>query len=134
MPGVHTVMTAADIGQACSGDVPKIPLRLANLPEFKGYLQPVIAQDKVRYVGEPLAVVVAETQARAEDAPEAIVVDIERLPAIPDRHVAATHPSLLFEGTRSKPPLRSTASFGGARSALAQAEYTPKETLPLPPL
>src|SRR5918996_834986 len=75
MPGVHAVMTAADISQVCSGNVPVIPLRLANLPEFKGYLQPVIAQDKVRYVGEPLAVVVAEAQARAEDALEAIVVD-----------------------------------------------------------
>ena len=40
MQGVHAVMTAADIGEA----VPIIPLRLANLPEFKGYLQPVIAQ------------------------------------------------------------------------------------------
>ena len=42
--------------------MPVIPLRLANLPEFKNYLQPVIATDKVRYVGEPVAVVVAETQ------------------------------------------------------------------------
>ena len=74
MPGVHAVVTAAEIG-----DVPVIPLRLANLPEFKNYLQPVIARDKVRYVGEPIAVVVAETQALAEDALEKIEVDIERL-------------------------------------------------------
>src|ERR1043165_24134 len=94
MPGVHAVMTAADIGE-----VPLIPLRLANLPEFKSYLQPVIAKDKVRYVGEPLAVVIAETQARAEDALEAIAVDIERLPAVPGRHFAASGPSLLFEAT-----------------------------------
>src|SRR5262245_50293764 len=44
--GVHAVMTAAEIG----GPVPTIPLRLANLPEFNSYLQPVIAKDKVRYV------------------------------------------------------------------------------------
>ncbi len=73
--GVHAVITAADL----DAGIPVIPLRLANLPEFKPYLQPVIAQDKVRYVGEPLAVVVAETQALAEDALEAIVVDIEPL-------------------------------------------------------
>src|SRR5690349_4018021 len=48
--GVHAVITAADVG----GVVPTIPLRLANLPEFIGYLQPVIAKDKVRYVGEPV--------------------------------------------------------------------------------
>ena len=86
MRGVHAVITAADIGD----DVPIIPLRLANLPEFKGYLQPVIAKDKVRYVGEPVAVVVAETQALAEDALERIDVDIERLPALPDQHAAAS--------------------------------------------
>src|SRR6478672_4478552 len=83
MPGVHAVVTAADVGL-----VPVIPLRLANLPEFKNYLQPVIAHGKVRYVGEPVAVVVAETQGAAEDALEAIALDIERLPALPDRHVA----------------------------------------------
>src|SRR3954468_91954 len=57
--GVRAVITATDIG----GNIPVIPLRLANLPEFKCYLQPVIASDKVRYVGEPIAVVVADTPA-----------------------------------------------------------------------
>src|SRR5215207_2606015 len=52
--GVHAVITAAEIGET----MPLIPLRLANLPEFKAYFQPVIAHEKVRYVGEPLAVVV----------------------------------------------------------------------------
>ena len=123
MPGVHAVMTAADVGE-----VPVIPLRLANLPEFKGYLQPVIAQDKVRYVGEPLAVVIAETQARAEDALEAIAVDIERLPALPDRHVAASDQSLLFEDSGSNRTVRYKTSFGDADAAFAKAEYTRKET------
>src|SRR5262249_18282102 len=59
MPGVHAVITAAEIGQT----VPVIPLRLANLPEFKPYFQPVIASEKARYVGEPLAVIVADTAA-----------------------------------------------------------------------
>ena len=123
MPGVHAVMTAADIGE-----VPLIPLRLANLPEFKGYLQPVIARDKVRYVGEPIAVVVAETQAGAEDALEAIVVDIERLPAVPDRHAATSDRSLLFEATGSNRMVRYVATFGDADAAFAKAEYTRKET------
>ncbi|MGZ3324159.1 MAG: xanthine dehydrogenase family protein molybdopterin-binding subunit, partial [Xanthobacteraceae bacterium] len=62
--GVRAVLTAGEIGAT----IPLIPLRLANLPEFAPYLQPVIARDKVRYVGEPIAVVVAETRALAEDA------------------------------------------------------------------
>src|SRR5215213_7274622 len=121
MPGVHAVMTAAEIGP-----VPVIPLRLANLPEFKGYLQPVIAADKVRYVGEPVAVVVAETQGLAEDALEAIELDIERLPALPDRHVAAADGSLLFDGS-SNCAVRYTATFGDADAGFAKAEYTRKE-------
>ena len=73
-PGVHAVITAADIGE-----VPTIPLRQEPLPASKRYEQPVIAVDKVRYVGEPIAVVVADSAALAEDALEAIVVDIEPL-------------------------------------------------------
>ena len=124
MHGVHAVMTAADIG----GSVPLIPLRLANLPEFKSYLQPVIASDKVRYVGEPVAVVVAETQALAEDALEAIAVDIETLPALPDRHAAAADTSLLFEASGSNRAVRYTAAVGDADAAFAKAQYTRRET------
>ena len=112
--------------------MPVIPLRLANLPEFKNYLQPVIAKDKVRYVGEPVAVVVAETQALAEDALEAIDVDIETLPAMPDRHAAAADQSPLFEGGSNR-AVRYEASFGDADAAFAKAEYTPQGKLPLPP-
>jgi aerobic carbon-monoxide dehydrogenase large subunit len=122
-PGVHAVITAADIGT----DIPLIPLRLANFPEFKSYLQPVIAKDKVRYVGEPLAVVIADTQALAEDALEAIAVGIEPLPALSDRHAAAADASLLFESTGSNRALRYSASFGDAAAAFAKAEYTRRE-------
>jgi carbon-monoxide dehydrogenase large subunit len=122
MAGVHAVITAADIGE-----VPTIPLRLANLPEFAKYLQPVIAKHKVRYVGEPISVVVAETQAIAEDALEAIVVDVERLPVLPDRHAAAEGKSLLFEGNGSNRAVQYKVSFGDAEAAFAQAEYTRKE-------
>ena len=124
MPGVHAVITAAEIGN----EIPVIPLRLANLPEFKAYFQPVIAKDKVRYVGEPLAVVVAETQALAEDALEAILVDIERLPAVPDRHAAASDKSLLFEASGSNRAVRYAVSFGDADKAFAKAEYTRRES------
>ena len=124
MPGVHAVITAAEIGES----IPIIPLRLANLPEFKAYLQPVIAQEKVRYVGEPLAVVVAETPALAEDALEAIEVDIERLPAVPDRHAAASDESLLFEESGSNRALRYAVAFGDADAAFAKADYTRRES------
>src|SRR5216684_3433944 len=124
LPGVHAVITAAEIGD----DIPVIPLRLANLPEFKAYFQPVIARDKVRYVGEPMAVIVAETQALAEDALEAIEVDIEPLPAVADRHAAESGASLLFEATGSNRAVRYSVSFGDAEAAFAKAEYTRRES------
>src|SRR5215469_6579181 len=83
-PGVHAVITAADIGAA----VPTIPLRQESSPAFKPFEQPVIACDKVRYVGEPVAVVLAESAAAAEDPLEAIALDIEPLPAVVDATAA----------------------------------------------
>jgi aerobic carbon-monoxide dehydrogenase large subunit len=84
MPGVHAVFTAADVAK--NGPVPTIALRLAPLPELVPYEQPVIAQREVNYVGEPIAMVVADSPAQAEDALEAIELDIEQRPAIVDCH------------------------------------------------
>jgi CO/xanthine dehydrogenase Mo-binding subunit len=47
VPGVHVVITAKDM----PGGPPIVPMRLQPLPEFKPFEQPVIAHDKVRYVG-----------------------------------------------------------------------------------
>ena len=43
---------------------------------------PVLTSDKVRYVGDPIAIVVAETVAQAKDAAETVLIDIEALPAV----------------------------------------------------
>lgn len=80
LPGVHAVLTAQDIAKG--GAVPTIPLRLAPLPELVPFEQPVIASREVNYVGEPIAVVIADTVALAEDAIDAIELDIEALPAV----------------------------------------------------
>src|SRR5262245_25361185 len=84
-PGVHAVITAADIGAA----IPTIPLRQESSPAFKPFEQPVIAHRKVRYVGEPVALVLAESAAAAEDALDAITLAIQQLPAVVTR--AACH-------------------------------------------
>jgi carbon-monoxide dehydrogenase large subunit len=122
--GVQAVITAADIGEK----VPVIPLRLANLPEFQRYLQPVIAWHKVRYVGEPIAVVIAESRSIAEDAVDAIEIDIETLPAVADRHAATAGGSLLFEETGSNRAVQYAVKSGDADAAFARAEYTRRET------
>lgn len=93
LPGVHRVITAADLGNT----VPVIPLRLQPLPQLEPFHQPVLAHEKVRYVGEPIAIVVAETASQAEDALEHIAIDIDSIPAITSRETAEAKASLLFE-------------------------------------
>jgi aerobic carbon-monoxide dehydrogenase large subunit len=121
-PGVHAVITAADIGE-----VPRIPMRQEPLPALNRYLQPVIAHDKVRYVGEPLAVVVAESAALAEDALEAIVVEIEPLPAVADRDAARHDDVLLFDEAGTNLASVITAVLGDADAAFRDAPYLRRE-------
>ncbi len=124
LPGVAAVLTAADI----EGSVPMIPIRQQVLPEGEPYRQPVIAVGKVRYVGEPLAVVVARDAATAEDALELIDVDIEELPAVVERGDAAADRTLLFENAPGgNTPLVFTAEMGDAAAAFASADYTRRE-------
>jgi carbon-monoxide dehydrogenase large subunit len=122
-PGVVAVITAADIGA-----LPTIPLRQEPLPALQQYQQPVIAHRKVRYVGEPLAVVVAESAALAEDALEAILVDIEPLPAVADRAAARQGDVLLFEESRTNIASTITAVRGDIAVAFRDAAYTRRET------
>ena len=125
IPGVHAVITAKDMPPA----PPIVPMRLQPLPEFKPFEQPVIAHDKVRYVGEPMAVVLADSVAIGEDALEAIEVEIDPLPAVADWHVAARDKSLLFEAPGTNRSLMFNAVNGDADAAFAKAPYIRRETL-----
>ncbi|MCR9114055.1 MAG: xanthine dehydrogenase family protein molybdopterin-binding subunit [Rhodobacteraceae bacterium] len=83
MPGVLKVFTAADFESA--GSIPcgwQVTDRFGE--PMKEPKHPVLAEGKVRHVGDPIAVVVAETLEQARDAAEAIDVDIEELPAVVD--------------------------------------------------
>jgi carbon-monoxide dehydrogenase large subunit len=124
IPGVHSVITAADLGHP----VPRVPMRLQPLPQFEPFAQPVIAHAKVRYVGEALALVLADSAALAEDALEAIDADIEPLPAVPDRHASARDQSLLFEDTGSNLAIKFHAVLGDAAAACRAAAYTRRES------
>ncbi len=79
VPGVVAVVTAADLG-----DIPPIPIRLPRGDEPAGYLQSVLAVGEVRYVGEPVAAVVAEDPYVAEDAAELVQVFYQQLPVVTD--------------------------------------------------
>lgn len=121
--GVHAVLTAKDFGKA----VPRIPLRLQPLPQLETFHQPVVADGKVRYVGEPIAVVVAESQAIAEDTLEYVGVDIEPLAPIANRAHAEAKKSLVFEEHGSNVAITWTAFRGNADEAFKTADYVRRE-------
>ncbi len=79
LPGVAAVYTADDIG-----DVGPIATTFIPKPELAAFFQRPIAREKVRYVGEPLALVVAASRYVAEDALELIDVQIDALEALVD--------------------------------------------------
>ncbi|HXF86785.1 MAG TPA: xanthine dehydrogenase family protein molybdopterin-binding subunit [Xanthobacteraceae bacterium] len=83
-PGVLLVLTGADIKAAGLGSLPcgAPPVAFGGpVKAFMG-LHPILAQDRVRHVGDPVAFVVAETLHQARDAAELIRVDYEELPAV----------------------------------------------------
>jgi carbon-monoxide dehydrogenase large subunit len=97
LPGVVAVFTGADLERDGIGAIPPLVL----LPgrggtQMFGAAMPVLASRRVRYVGEPVAIVVAETTAQAQDAAEAVTLDLEELPAVSDvgRAAAAGAPAI----------------------------------------
>ena len=79
MPGVVSVITFADMT-----NVKPIPMRLAPRDDLIRALQKPLASDRVRYVGEPLAVVIADSRYQAEDALEVMDFGIDELEAVVD--------------------------------------------------
>ena len=73
-PGVFAVWTAADILE-----VPPIDFREGRIERLDPFRQPVLAHERVRYVGEPIAAVFADDPYLAEDAAELVAAEIEEL-------------------------------------------------------
>jgi aerobic carbon-monoxide dehydrogenase large subunit len=89
MPGVHMVITAADLDAAGIKNMPAAAGKHRDGTPTPRPPQRPLATDRVRYVGEPIAMVVAETVKLAKDAAESIFVDIDPLPAVTTASAAA---------------------------------------------
>ena len=77
MPDVIAAWSFRDVAE-----IPPIDFRLTNLESLKAYRQTILAHDRVRYVGDPVAVVFAEDPYLAEDAAEQVIVEVRELPVI----------------------------------------------------
>jgi aerobic carbon-monoxide dehydrogenase large subunit len=123
LPGVRAIFTAADL----ANPIPTIPVRLAPIKGLERFVQPVIATGKVRFVGEPLAVVVADSRELAEDAMETIRLEIEELPPITDHAGSDRGAPLLFETNGTNIAAHYVATVGDPDAAFAAADYVRRE-------
>jgi len=98
MPGVLAIHTAESLG-----------LEPIASPFNPGSARTLLASDKVRHVGEPVAVVVAETQQQATDAAEMVFVDYEFLPALVDLEESLASETLIYEAAGSNAVFDTTA-------------------------
>lgn len=105
-PVAHGQLKGIELPEGADGlvftatDFPDLkPIRaVPRVPGFKASDFPVFATDKVRYVGQPVAICIARTRAEAEDLAQQVLLDIEPLPAVVDAVAAVEeHENLLHE-------------------------------------
>ena len=101
VPGVLAVFTGADLVAAGLGPMPSgMSFKNRDGSDMAKPVQPPLATDKVRFVGDPVAVVVASSWKAAKDGAEAVMVDIDPLPAVTEaREAVAPGAALVHEGT-----------------------------------
>ena len=114
-PGVAAILGARELG----GDLRPIPVRLVPDERLLRYLQRPLATDRVRYVGEPVALVVARSRAAAEDAAERMEVEYEPLPPVTD--ASSVPPAPLFEHTPDNLASLIEEAFGDVDTTFARA-------------
>jgi carbon-monoxide dehydrogenase large subunit len=128
LAGVHAVLTARDVPPSAI-----IPNRVGAPAGADKYLQPAIARDVVRYVGEPVALVIADDPYLARDAAERVDVVYETVPAC-----ASTSASLragaprLFADTDTNNVATITMRVGDAEAALTGAHLVVRDTFHYP--
>lgn len=112
LPGVVAVWTFDDVA-----DIPPIDFRLTRIEGLAPYRQTILARQRVRYVGEPVAVVFATDAYLAEDAADLVTIEVEELPVVLD----ATGAPGEFEDGRSTEPTTLEKSYGDLLAAFRAA-------------
>jgi carbon-monoxide dehydrogenase large subunit len=121
-PGVHAVFTLADLAPHVSQERIPLQFRTAALPA--DITQFVLAKDEVAFVGEAVAVVIAESRYQAEDAAALVAVDYEPLAAVSDCRQALTPGApVAHHGKSSNLMHQFRQSYGDITAAFARAPH-----------
>jgi carbon-monoxide dehydrogenase large subunit len=120
------------VGVFAAGDAPPRPLPPA-LPSFPPELsQPVLASERVRYVGEPVVAVAADRPGELEDALEAVRVEYAPLPAVVDPEVAARDETIIFAALGTNVASRLQAGADPRDDLFRGCEVVVSDTLVVP--
>src|SRR5438105_11357445 len=130
LPGVHLVLTAADLGEVLEPSPLLIPHHALTQPRT----QLPLARDEVHYVCEAVAFVVADSRYIAEDALELIDVEYEPLPVVHSLEVAsAADAPLVHADVPGNIAAHLVQIVGDPNSVFAHAPYVIRETLTMEP-
>ena len=125
LPGVVAVFSFRDLEQAVEPRV--IPMRRGSFEGLERFLQYPFARDKARYVGDPVAVVIAESRHVAEDALDHVQVSYEPLPAVANMHASLQGDVLLYEEQGTNVAYEFSGELGDTDDAFASADYVRQE-------
>lgn len=128
-PAVRAVLTGADVTGLGS-----MPIMTDNGADVVSAPVPVLARGRVRFVGEPLAAVVAESLPTAVDAAELVDVDYDELPAVVDPRVALAGEVILHDEAPDNVLVRWQQGSGDVDAAFAGASRVVRAELELPRL
>jgi carbon-monoxide dehydrogenase large subunit len=134
MPGVLAVLTGGDLRRRGLGTLrPMVPRRRGNGGPAFVCPQPLLAQDYVRYVGDPIAFIVAETIEQAKDAAELIAVDYEPLPAVmsADTALARNAPAVWPDNPGNEAFFYEAGDKAAVEAALARAPRVVRARIPV---
>src|SRR6202045_3218579 len=128
LPGVHAVFTFSDLPESMQRQ--PVPLLVPSPAIKQPYMPYCLAKDEACFVGEPVAIVVADSRYLAEDAAALVVVDFEPLPAVSDCVAAlAAGAPLAHRDASSNLAAVIPVNVGNAAAAFAQAPHVFREQL-----
>lgn len=122
-PGIVAIYTGKDVAKIgpvpCASALPGL-----KVPDYR-----VLAQDKVYFVGQPIAAVVARDAYVARDAVDLVIVDYEDLPAVVDVEEAAKGGTVIYEGFGDNIAYKLTAGEGDIDAALSASDHVLKQRI-----
>jgi carbon-monoxide dehydrogenase large subunit len=125
--GVHGVLSWADMTATMRAK--RLPSLVPNPYSKNALTQLCLAENEVTYVGEPIAIIVADSRYHAEDAAALVHVEYESLPAVSDCRMAMTERAIAHLGRSDNKAAEFKVGYGDVAAAFAKAAYVFKEEL-----